>query len=233
MLARKLISDSYFISGIVARDFETVSGSQVTDALDIINDIISEKSLSGEGIPYYSHLLLPLISGQEDYFVSGLIETEVVTYQLRNVRYTMIQATRNGYFNQARTLDTPSLPYTFYPEREKGGTRLYFYFLPTPNLTAEITGRFSLSELALDTELNDIFDRFYISYLKYELAYRLANFFGYPFSPEDEKTRRKLEKKINRVTGIDTSIRKTSSFPSIPNWNYAWSNLGRGYRPPS
>lgn len=232
MLARELISRSYYTSGIVSREGETVAGQQIIDALDLLNDITAEKSANAIGIPYSTHLDLPLIQGQEDYFVEGLIESQAVTFELQGVRYTMVESSRKEYFVETRPAGVESLPYSYYSERELDGTRLYFYFLPIANITAEITGRFSLPEVLLTTDMSVVFDRFYVSYLKYELAFRICGLMGYPYSPQNEATRAKLEKKINKVTGVDTTVNKTSSFPINGSLNWADVNIGRGFRPP-
>lgn len=49
---RELITKSYYIAGIVSRDFETVSGTQITDGLDVLNELLDEKVVDWDMIPF-------------------------------------------------------------------------------------------------------------------------------------------------------------------------------------
>ncbi|NIV16246.1 MAG: hypothetical protein GWN62_34815, partial [Aliifodinibius sp.] len=79
MKASELVANAWYLSGIVARDLETVSGSQATDGLRLLNDLLSEKRITGRLIPYFTQTSFNAVVGQESYFVNDLIETEDVT----------------------------------------------------------------------------------------------------------------------------------------------------------
>lgn len=64
-----LIADAYYISGIVSREFETVSGPQGSLGLQVLNEIISDKTIEIGMIPYYNKYNFSTISGVETYFI--------------------------------------------------------------------------------------------------------------------------------------------------------------------
>ena len=71
---------------VVSRDFETVTGSQQADGLDMLNDLLNEKAAKGNMIPYYSHATFNCVIGQEKYNIPGLMEISALTFIEGTVR---------------------------------------------------------------------------------------------------------------------------------------------------
>ena len=128
--ATELINRAYYLSGVVSRKFQSVSGAQVTDGLNLLNEILAEKGITGALIPYYKEYSLALITGQEKYFIDGLIEIETVTFNIDTVRYSMRGKGRKAYFGSGRADDIQTLPYEWRLERVLNGSDIYIYFLP-------------------------------------------------------------------------------------------------------
>jgi hypothetical protein len=90
-----LISNAYYLSGILSRGFETISSEQTTDGLELLNDIIAEKSITTSLIPYYSHTTFDTVEGQSEYEVPGLMDIRELTFSIDNVRYQMTLASHD------------------------------------------------------------------------------------------------------------------------------------------
>ena len=227
-----LISNAYYTSGIISREFETVSGGQIGDGLSWLNDIIGEKAVDEGMIPYETTYNLNAVIGQEEYFIPDLIQVNTLTFFINNVRYSMKEEKRNNYFGSARTESIKSLPYKWYVERELGGAKLYIYFLPNQDYPLEIHGIFMLQEVALGDDLELTLDRFYRTYLRYALADRICAEYNQETSVNIQKQLGKYEAFINKKSRkIDLSINKNPVNYADRNINYAVVNLGRGWFP--
>lgn len=231
MNANELIAKAYNLSDIVSRELETVSGSQQADGLDMLNDLLVEKSAKGKMIPYYTHSEIDTVPSQEKYFIPNLIDADVVTYNIGDIRYSMLIAKRKAYFGSPRADNITSIPASYHFERTLGGGNIYFYALPSEIFRVKITGKFALSKVAGSDELSDDLDDFYVAYLKYALAERIAQFFNIELSPGKSKTLYELERKVFEVSPPDLQIKKLSTFGENGGINYAYANLGTGYVP--
>ncbi len=231
MNANELIANSYYLSDIVSRELETVSGSQQADGLDMLNDLLVEKSAKGQMIPYYTHTTLDTIPGQEEYFIPNLIDAEVITFNIDDIRYSMLRYKRKEYFGLPRADNVQSLPTSYHFERSLGGGKLYFYYLPDDVFRVNITGKFSLAKVIGSQELSGGLDDYYVAYLKYALAKRIADFFNIEFAPGKKDTLFALERKVFEVAPPDLQIKKLSTFGDRRHVNWAYVNLGEGYIP--
>jgi hypothetical protein len=149
----QLITNAYYISGVVSRDFQTVSGSQYQDGLQMLNEILADKTVEDDMIPYFQKLSFPAVQGQEKYFIQNLIELETLVFFIDTVRYEMRNIERRRYFGSSRANNIQSLPFTYHVERETGGASIYLYFLPNTNYPMEAWGQFGLSSVALNQDL--------------------------------------------------------------------------------
>ena len=214
MNVAELISNSYYLSRIVGRDFETVSASQSKDGLSILNDILSEKNISSAAISYNETQNFNAIQGQEKYFIANLVSVETLTFQDSNVRYRMNEVSRDRYFGLARVNDIQSLPQQFFVERTLGGANIYMYYLPDKEYEFELTGKLALQEVALFDDLSLSYDRFYLSYIKYNLAERLCDFNGNTVPIGVQKRLADLNREIDNFSGIDLSVNVVNPFGS-------------------
>lgn len=229
----QLITRSYYGSGVVSREFETVSGGQIADALVWLNDIIGEKVVDQGMIPYESTINQNFIIGQKVYFIPNLIEVDTLTFFLDSVRYSMKYEKRNTFFGSSRVENIQTLPFEWYFERQFGGGNLHIYFQPDQNYPMEIHGVMRLSSVTLGQDLSLTLEEFYITYLVYALMDRICSEYSYETPPNVIRQLGKYEAWINKKSRlIDLSIHKVSTLQRRGTFNWAFVNLGKGWQRP-
>jgi len=228
--ATQLVSDAYYASGIVSRDFEQPSGSQNKDGLREFNYILSDKTVDSSMLAYNTSYSFNTVIGQESYAIPDLITVDTLTFTLDNVRYPLSQVKKNQYFGNVRANSVSSLPYQFHIVRDLAGANLYMYFLPNAVYTMELWGSFSLSSVTGDTDLELTHDLFYISYMKNALAARLCSVFNVEVPMGVSEELRKYYQWIqNRSAPLDLTMRKISTLSGDSTINYGEVNLGNGW----
>lgn len=231
-MTTELITGAYYSSGIVSREFETVSGSQISDGLLWLNDIITEKDVDQAMIPYESTYTSNFVIGQEVYPIPNLIQIDTLVFYLDQVRYSMKYTKRNEYFGSARVENILTLPFQWYFEREFGGGNLYIYFKPDRTYPMEIHGVFRLPEVALGQDLSLTLDQFYRTYLRYALADRICSEYNVDTPPNVIRQLGKYQAWINKKSRLlDLSVKKVSTLQKRGSFNYAFINLGKGWTP--
>ena len=194
--ARELIVKAYYLSGIVSRKFQSVSGDQLTDGLTLLNETLATEGIDGQLIPYYQEYSLNAVVGQEKYFIPGLIEPETFTFNIGPVRYWMKYEQRRKYFATPRQDNIQSLPYEWHIERVLNGADLYIYFKPNTNYPMKLWGKFALDDVTdLCEDLLLKYDKYFIKYLTYALAREIADEWGMPLPVETSKELARLEEK--------------------------------------
>lgn len=149
-----VINGAYYTAGVVARDFQGVEGSQLNDGLNFLNDILADKTVEIDMIPYYSQYDSVTIPGQQTYFIPNLIELETLVFFLNSVRYQMTEIPRSLYFGTGRAENISSLPFTYHVERCFGGANIYLYFLPETSYAIQAWGLFRLAEVNINQDLS-------------------------------------------------------------------------------
>jgi hypothetical protein len=229
MLVIELISDSYRLSGIVAQGFENISNDEPGIGLTLLNDLLAEYSISGSMITYYTYTNFDTIIGQETYNIPNLVEIDTLTFNINTVRYNMIRDNRRRYFGQSRVDDLKSLPFHYYAERQLGMMVIYLYFIPSDIYVMKIEGKYSLSQVTLQTDLSPLLEHFYILYLKYALAKRIADYYDWPFSQQNMGTLESLYNQINNFAGVDLNVNMNPLFTKQNVGIYGQANLGKGW----
>jgi hypothetical protein len=230
--ARKLINKAYYLSGIVSRQLQTVSGRQTEEGLDLLNELIAVEGVTGSLISYFKEYSFNAVPGQELYFIPNLIQMETLTFNIDTVRYSMQPRGRVDYFGSGRADNIRSLPYDWRMERTKGGTNLYIYFLPETDYPMKIWGKFGLDEVTdLCDDLSLIYDKFYLVYFRYALARYICEDNDVIFQPQQAKKLAILEEKLTLPSPIDLSTRKRSMLQYDTGINYGDVNIGHGWRP--
>lgn len=229
----KLINDAYYASGIVSREFETVQGTQLNDGFGFLNDIIADKAVEEDMIPYYKKYSFNALSGQGEYFVPGLEIAETLTFFIDSVRYQTKPVNRIAFFGSTRPENIQSLPFSWHYERTLGGSNVYLYFTPDRAYPIEIWGLFALDPVELNQDLELTLDRFYINYLKYSLAERLCSEFNFtvPIGVANQLTRYRMMIS-SRSAPLDLRMQKISTISGASSLSYAQINLGRGWMVP-
>lgn len=229
--ALNLINKAYYLSGIVSRDSQVVSGSQVADGLDLLNLTLDIKSADYRLIPYFKSIDIVAVPGQEKYFIKNLVQAENLVFFINSVRYAMKSTPRNQYFGSPRAENIQSLPYSWHTERVNGGSDLYIYFLPNAAYPMTLWGKFGFDEVELGTDLSLVFDKFYIEYLRYSLAEYICAEYNVMFQPQAAQKLKSLEQQLIDVSPTDFTMNKISSFAKGVDFNYGIANLGTGWYP--
>lgn len=223
---RELITRSYFLSGVVGKEFQLPTGEQITDGLQMLNALLSIKTANQRMIPYYNEYQFTSVVGQEKYFIPNLILAETFTFNIGALRYQTINQNRKQYFGTPRVDNIESLPFTWHVEREKGGSSLYIYFLPNQDYPCIIWGKFSLADVTLDQDLSLSLDQFYIEYLRYALAEYICQENNVSFTPQSEKKLNELEQNVFDISPLDLTMTKISSLQRQNGMNWAQVNIG-------
>jgi hypothetical protein len=170
-LASTLITRAYYLSQILARELQTLTGSMEEDGLFLLNESLDEKASDLSLIPYYNEFDINTIQGQEIYFIPNLMEADSVTFNIGEVRFSMNELTRKEYFSTPRVDNLQALPFSYRIERTLGGSNLYLYFVPNQAYVVKIWGKFGLTDVTLNQDLSLTYDGFYLSYLRHYLGY--------------------------------------------------------------
>ena len=230
----QLITSSYYAAGVVSREFETVSGSQIGDGLVFLNNIITEKNVDEGMIPYETTYDANFVIGQEIYFIPNLIQIDTLVFFLNQVRYAMKYEQRNAYKGSSRVENIQTLPNQWYFERQFGGGNLYVYFKPDQNYPMQINGIFNIPSVVLGQDLSLTFDEFFTTYLHFALADRICAEFAYDTPIGVKQQLSKYEAFINKKSRIlDLRITKTSTLQNRGTFNWAFVNLGNGWVTPN
>lgn len=226
----QLINNAYYESGIVSRGFETVSGQQANDGLQFLNDLIADKTVENGLIPYYDQHDFAAVIGQEKYFILDLISVDTFVFFIDTVRYQTENRARREYFGTSRADNIQSLPGSWHMERCFQGANIFIYFKPDQNFPLTIWGQFRLQQVVINQDLSLTLDRFYINYLKFDLAERLCAEFNYTVPPGVAKALANYEDTISKKSGpMDLRLTKLSSLQRRGSINYGQVNLGHGW----
>lgn len=230
--SRQLISDAYYTSNIVSRDFETPTGGQISDGLRFLNELITDKDIDSSLVPYSQKHTFNCTIGVAEYFIENLIYAETLTFFIDGTRYQTRNQQRQDFFGTFRQVNINSLPFNWHTERELDGSRLFLYFVPSQAFPIEIWGQFRLSEVTLDQDLNLTYEKFYTNFLKYELAVRLCKEYGYNAPPLVMEQLQNYYQIINaRSNTYDLKMNKVSTLSGGAAINYAVVNLSGGWLP--
>lgn len=233
--SQQLISNAWYLSGIVSRELETVTGSQIDDGLFRLNGFLAMKSADTGLIPYYQVVNGNFITGQELYYFPNLTHIESLTFYLESpnltnsVRYSMQEATREQYFATGRVENIETLPYQWHLERVFGGANLRVYYLPQQDYPYQLVGKYQLLQTVLNQDLSLVYDQFYIEYLMYGLAQYLCEWYNIIPPPFVVKQLAAFENSIRETSPMDLTIRKMQYFSSQAGLSYSQANIGRGF----
>jgi hypothetical protein len=231
--AQDLITRSWYLSGIVGRNLQFVTGDQITDGLMMLNALLDFKQIEVEYIPYKTYNTdITTVSGQEKYFIPNCAQIETVTFNIDVLRYPMDYVTQDNYFGSGRVDNIASLPFSYTYLREIGGVNLYMYFLPEGNYPLKILGKFFLTDVSLGTDMSLTLDTSYLEYLRYSLADYMCSEYGVALNPRSQEILTSYKRKLMYMSPPDLAMRKSTILSELPGFNYGDVNIGRGWRVP-
>lgn len=246
--AQQLITRSWYLSGIVSRNLQVVTGDQINDGLEMLNSLLDFKQIDTALIPYWQYIELAATPSEEFYFLPYVTAIESLTFNIDVVRYPMDSVTRRNYYGSARVDNISTLPFSWNFNRCIGGGNLALYFLPEQNYPLKMMVKIFLTNVTLQQDLTNVsesvpytfinssnqgYDTAYIEYLRYALARYMCSEYGIIFNPESEKILRSMERMLMFESPPDLSMKKTTILASDGQVGYNWGdvNIGRGWRP--
>ena len=233
-LTSNLISDSYYLSGIISRDFETPTGAQMSDGLKLLNEVLADRTINEATIPYTDKYTLTATPGTSEYTIANLIDIDVFVFYIQGIRYQTRNQQRQDFFGSFRPVNIQSLPWNWHTERQFGGSKLFLYFVPDTNYPLEIWGSFRLSSVTMFQDLSTSLDQFYTNFLQFLLAERLCQRNSYRVPADVAAGLQRYFKWISNNTNIvDLRMQKLSSLSGGEAINYAIVNLSGGWLPVS
>lgn len=228
----QLISQAFNLANVVSEGFEATDGPQTAIGQQLLEELLSEKIVEKQLIPYEGSTTLNSVIGQESYTVANLIDITTLTFIKDSVRYSMRQMGRDAYFGSSRAENISSLPFEFNFEPSFGGGVISLYYKPNQAYVFTIRGLFRLSSVTLTQDLSLSLESFYIKYLRYQLSLAICDEYGAPYPANVYKTYLTLRSHIkNSLRPRDLRIKKISMFNSNGAISYADINIGKGYRP--
>lgn len=233
MKAVELINRAYNLSGIVSRGLSQVEGSEGKDGLFWLNQILAEKSGTGDYLPYYSRFNFFAQVGNPEYLIEGMATLDTLAFFIGATRYSLRGEHRRNFFGSARQENIDSLPFQYYYEKANGGIKVFLYFHPNSEYRFEAVGLASLPEVTNDTELDDSLDKFYQLFLMYELAEYLCIFNQITLPPQAQIKLNQMRRDMYNLNPKDVTINKQSLLASGPIMTYAQINIGKGWVPTS
>ncbi len=225
----KLISRSWNLSSIVAKEYETTNGTEGSEGLDLLNGLLEYKAVRTDLIPYWGRIEFNLVQGQERYYIPNLLAVETFTFNIGEVRFPTFKSSRQQYFGDGRVDNIQSLPFQWHVERELGGMYFYVNYRPDSNYIAKITGKFGLTNVELQTNLAKIYDGFYIEYLRFALGEYMSLEYDITFAPDKKRMLTQMEKTLRNVSPPDFKQRKVRFMNTNTPFNWAHANISPGY----
>lgn len=230
LTANQLITDSYNLSGIVSLDFELPTGDQISAGLRLLNNILNESSLDSVLIPYFTHQEFTCTPNLGIYNIPNLVEVTSLTFFINNVRFPMIRDSLNRYWATGRVENISSLPFHYYVEKALNSSTIYLYFLPQSNYVMQITGKFSITDVTQFDDISLFYAPYYYKWLTYRLGAELCELYGREFPPQSLMRLNNLERRLNKMVGVDLTIDKYRMISRPPmNDLYGQANIGKGW----
>jgi hypothetical protein len=234
----ELVTRAWFLTGIVSRDIQEVSGSQFEDGMFALNSLLAIQTANMGLISYYDKINFTGIVAQEIYFFPNLIQLETLTFVIptanipdQTVRFPMTRLSREEYWATPRANGVQSLPYIYETERVKGGMNVNIYFTPNEAYIFELWGKFSLLSTVPNQDLSTVFDPFYLEYLRYAVACYLCEEYNVIPPPSVNAKLKQYEQQIRNTSPIDFTQKIACPFNGGYAPNYAYANAASGYVP--
>lgn len=230
---QKLVTNSFYLSTVRSRTFQTVSAADVADGVDMLNEILSFQNIEKSLIPYYARKDdLVLSVGVEKYFLDNVIEIDTFTFNIDgNVRFPSQETNRRKYFANGRANNVQALPFIWHQERVLDGTNLYVYYLPNQEYTTNLTVKYGLIEVTQFTDLLIYYSLGYIYYLKYKLAQRICQDYAITFPQDCLKTLESMEHDLLWVSAPDLTLKVADTMTEGYGADWQTANLTNGWGP--
>lgn len=211
----KLITHAYYLSQVVSRNLQTVSGDQFSDGLDLLNALLEVKGSDVRLIPYFTRgeffSTVDTSVGEQVFFIPNMVSIETLTFNLSNVQFPMTPVSRKTFFGGGRIEFINSLPFSYHAERVLGGMNIYPYFNTGQVLEMKYMGKFGLTDVTATTDLTTVYDLFYIEYLRYALAEYICSEWAVNMPEQAAMKYKEIRKKLMDISPPDLTMQKAST----------------------
>lgn len=231
-LAQDLITQSWYLSGIVSPQAQVPTGFQIEQGLRLLNRVLDFKQVQTDLIPYFTYKTdIFTVAGQEEYFIPNVSAIQSATFNYSEVRFPLTFLSANKYFAMARVNNIDSLPYSYTFIRVDDGVKLYLYFLPNASWRLNLFVKEYLKNVSLDTDLSLTYDTSYIEYLRWFLAKYMCLEYNRPINPEVAQMLRELSAQLQYQSPPDGTVTKTSTLQKGSSFGYGFVNRYNGWLP--
>lgn len=234
----ELVTRSWFLTGIVSRELQEVSGTQFEAGLFCLNALLAMNTANMGMIPYFTKTNFTGIVAEEAYFIPNLIQLETLTFVIPNatsptqtVRFPMSRKTREDYWATPRANGVESLSYIYDVVRTLGGSNLFIYFTPNNPFIFEMWGKYSLLSTVANQDLSLIYDPYYLEYLRYGVATYLCEEWNVIPPPSVIAKFKQYEQLLRNTSPTDFTQKISCPFNGNYAPNYAYANASGGYVP--
>lgn len=211
----KLIDKAYQVIGIKSAD-RNLTGDEITEGLEQLNIIIDLISGNSQQISFSKTLTFDLTIGKQVYTIGEggdfgnerLVNLEKAVLIDSNIQYPLSILSDNAFYGISRNLNTNGKPSrVFFQNNLDNLTEIHFFIIPDKSYTVKIKGKFILSNLEFNTEIENV-PHYYYAYLQYYLAKVLHSFFpSSTWTPENEKFFTTFKSECLSYNDIDLDVR--------------------------
>jgi hypothetical protein len=216
----KLIEQSFKKAGLFTQD-RVIEGFRTTEALDMLNDIISENSSDGTYVAFYKTLQFPVIAGTKSYTIGKNVGNDVDHERISDLKYCVLIYSNTrypvkvlsdyDYYDNAWSVSESGRPSSVFVQNGIGESTLTFPLAPDANYTCEIKAKFILDTLALNTDITNV-PPYFFRYWKYALAKDLAlEYMPGNWGAAHEQVLQKLERHLQMINDIDMNLRVSNA----------------------
>lgn len=243
---RQLIIEAYYLSGLVSRETETVSGEELEEGRHYLNIILSNNTINGERIIYSQSTKGTLNISSNTIYVPKLFCVQTITLYNGNIRYPLTRLDRDQFYGTSSIHALESIPVYYHEElsilpldltenQPTEGMRINVYPCANTNYEYVIHGKFGFDEIKPENLSDDalkLWAYYYINYLTLSLAKRLNATTDIAFPVATQELLKSVEQELCSKNTKDYSMKimnpfgfneSSSCFPLV--------NLGTGYIP--
>lgn len=236
----QIISDAYRFAQIVAEEGQDLTDTQVADGLNLLNNyVINKININGDELALNDQTEITLPIGTTEYLLDGYIAIYKAQYNLGNVWVDSQILTVDDYYNEARIVNSSSIPYILYTKRTADGLTLKYFFQTDRAYQLRIVhGIKNLSNVLVDDEVvSEI--KFYMPLVMWMLAQQLLIRNQMPANPFVEKEIQDIKSRLNSIQYRNTSVRVplygrdgcSAGSPAREAMKYSVYSVLGGYRP--
>lgn len=199
---RSLLNSAVYLSTLRDRQFNRIEqngGDYICVALELFNEILNEQRYN---IPFVQEITFTSYNSLQN---TKFVDVVQLYYTIGNVKYPVKRVGLNEYNRKSVVVGLRTLPLFFWFDKLTQSVKVYPLPLE-PDIDKFIVYAFTeLKSDSLDIELPTNMPGFMATYIKYELARRIAEDSNLPFSDDKKETLETLLVKVETFKSRDIS----------------------------